>query len=257
MKYSALMNAVDPIKALALLDMEAKPNGSWIKFPCSCGKEAVLKAHGEKKNVWYCPECKDKGHIISLTMARKTISYEEATKLLEAKAVVPSQGKVKEELKLTLKLEYHSKLEEHGISEETAALLEIGQAKGRNVLAGHIAFRVEDEEGMKIAYYGLHLETGKPKFFFNPELYLYRWNFIDKEQAVFFTPDIYECVRQVQGGNQAVCNFALPYLSEAHLEMLSQCSTAIFSPKISDEIIYQAPRRLEVPLVFLKGEDNG
>jgi len=260
MKYSALMNAIDPIKALALLDMEAKPNGSWIKFPCSCGKEAVIKAHGDKKNVWYCPECKGKGQIISLTMSRQSISYEEAQKLLEAKAIDKAQGRVTKELKLTLNLEYHSKLEEQGISEETAALFEIGQAKGRGVMAGHMAFMVEDEEGMKIAYYGLHLETGKPKLFFNPELYLYRWNNVAKEKAVFFTPNIYECVRQIMGGNQAVCNFGLPYLSETHLEMLSQCSTVIFTPRISDEIIYQAPRRLEVPLVFLKNcnaQDGG
>jgi hypothetical protein len=110
---------------------------------------------------------------------------------------------------------------------------------------------------MKIAYYGLHLETGKPKLFFNPELYLYRWNNVDKEKAVFFTPKIYECVRQIMEGNQAVCNFALPYLSETHIEMLSKCRQVIFSPRISDEIIYQAPRRLEVPLVFLKEEKDG
>jgi len=257
MKYSALMNAVDPIKALALLDMEAKPNGSWIKFPCSCGKEAVIKAHGEKKNVWYCPECKKKGHIISLTMHQRAIGYDAAAKLLEEKAAVASQGKIEKELKLELKLEYHPMLEQKGISEEMAALFEIGQSKGRNVLAGHMTFRVEDENGMKIAYYGLHLKTGKPKFFFNPELYLYRWNAVDQDKAVFFTPDIYECVRQTLGGHQGVCNFALLYLSEAHIQMLSQVSMVIFSPKISDEIIYQAPRRLEVPLVFLKEEKSG
>ena len=93
MKYSALMNAVDPIKALTLLDMEAKPNGSWIKFPCSCGKEAVLKAHGEKKNVWYCPECK--GQRTDYFPYHVSTEYQlrgSNQKLLEAKAVVQGTG---------------------------------------------------------------------------------------------------------------------------------------------------------------------
>ena len=150
--------------------------------------------------------------------------------------------------KLSYTLEYHKKLEEEGISEETAALL-----------AGHIACTVFDEEGKKVAYFGIHPETGKAKSHssFNPELYLYRWNAIDAEQPVFFAPDMFECVRQVMGGRQAVCNFGLPYLSQTHLKLLAACSTVIFSPGISNEIMIQAARNLENPLCFLKDGNNG
>jgi hypothetical protein len=92
---------------------------------------------------------------------------------------------------------------------------------------------------------------------FNPELYLYRWNAVDPEQSVFFTPDMFECVRQVIGGHQPVCNFGLPYLSQTHLMLLATCSTVIFSPGISNEIMIQAARNPENPLSFLKDSING
>jgi hypothetical protein len=113
---------------------------------------------------------------------------------------------------------------------------------------------ISSEDGVKIAYVGVHPETGKTKMHssFNPEFYLYRWNHVDKDKAVFFTPDLFECVRQIMGGHQAVCNFGLQYLSEEQITMLSQCNSVIFSPRIGTEIVYQAPRRLEIPLVFFK-----
>jgi len=259
MSYTATMKSVDTEKALALLELEATPKGAYFNFTCpKCEKKAVIKAYGEKKNVWFCPECKAKGHIISLAMLRKDVQYEEAAKFLQEKATGRNGGKITEELKLSYTLEYHKKLNEEGISEETAALFEIGKPKGKGILAGHIAFTVSDEEGRKIAYVGIHPETGKVKMHssFNPELYLYRWNHINPEDAVFFTPDMFECARQVMGGHQAVCNFGLPYLSDEHILMLSTCSMIIFSPKISPEIMMQAPRNLENSLCFLKDKVN-
>ena len=62
MSYTATMKSVDTEKALALLELEAKPKGAYFNFPCpKCQKGAVIKAYGEKKNVWFCPECKAKG----------------------------------------------------------------------------------------------------------------------------------------------------------------------------------------------------
>ncbi|MFC1657515.1 hypothetical protein ACFL2P_02970 [Candidatus Moduliflexota bacterium] len=255
MSYTATMKSVDTEKALALLELEAKPKGAYFNFPCpKCEKQAVIRAYGEKKNVWFCPDCKASGHIISLTMMQRTLKYEDAINFLKEKAIGFSGRKIENELKLTYPLEYHKKLQEEGISEETAFLLEIGKPKGKGILAGHIAFTVFDEEGKKVAYFGIHPETGKAKSHssFNPELYLYRWNAVDQDQSVFFTPDMFECVRQVMGEHQAVCNFGLPYLSEEHIRFLSKCSMVIFSPKISGEIMIQAAKNLENPLCFLK-----
>ena len=68
MNYATAMNSIDTAKALNFLEIEATPNGSYLKFPCpKCQKEAVIKTYGDKKNVWFCPECRGAGQIISLT----------------------------------------------------------------------------------------------------------------------------------------------------------------------------------------------
>ena len=132
MSYTATMKSVDTEKALGLLELEAKPNGAYFNFTCpKCEKKAVIKTYGEKKNVWFCPECKAKGHIISLAMLRRDVQYEEAAKFLQEKATGGNGGKITEELKLSYTLEYHKKLNEEGISEETAALFEIGKVSVR------------------------------------------------------------------------------------------------------------------------------
>lgn len=59
-----------------------------------------MKAYGEKKNVWYCPKCKEKGHILSLTMKLKGVEYEEAKTLLTAKSLSYPATKIKEEINL-------------------------------------------------------------------------------------------------------------------------------------------------------------
>jgi hypothetical protein len=219
----------------------------------------VIKAYGEKRNVWFCPDCKAKGNMVSQAMMQRTFKYEEAINFLKEKAIGCRGRKIENELKLFYTLEYHKKLEEEGISEKTANLLEIGKPKGKGILAGHIAFTVFDEEGRKVAFFGIHPEMGKAKSHssFNPELYLYRWNAVDPEQPVFLTPDMFECVRQVMGGHQAICNFGLPYLYQTHLKLLATCSTVVFSPRISNDIMIQADRNLENPLCFLKDSNHG
>jgi hypothetical protein len=260
MNYATAMNSIDTAKALNFLEIEATPNGSYLKFPCpKCQKEAVIKTYGEKKNVWFCPECRGAGQIISLAMAARKMEWEEAKKVLTEKALSYSDRKITEELKLTYELEYDKKLEEEGITEENARILGIGRPKGKNILAAHIAFTVHDEEGKKVAYFGIHTKTGKTKAHssFNPELYLYRLHSADREQGIFFTTDMFECVRQILAGHQSVCNFGLPYLSQIHLSLLVSFQTVIFSPKIPNEIMSQAARNLENPLSFLKDSKNG
>jgi ribosomal protein L37AE/L43A len=65
--YRETLQAVDTLKALKIVGIDGGQQGAYVYFPCTgCGKQAVIKAYGDKKNIWYCPECKDKGHIISL-----------------------------------------------------------------------------------------------------------------------------------------------------------------------------------------------
>ena len=109
-------------------------------------------------------------------------------------------------------------------------LLEIGVPKGKTMLAGSVAFAVRDAKGMKVAYYGIKMKDGKRIFHktFNPELYLYNLCNIDFSKPVYFTTDIFQCVHNIENGKQCICNFVLPYLSDAQLKLLRLVSLIVF-----------------------------
>jgi ribosomal protein L37AE/L43A len=76
MTYRETLQAVDTLKALKIIGIDGGQQGAYVYFPCTvCGKQAVIKAYGDKKNIWYCPECKDKGHIISLIMKMAGVEW--------------------------------------------------------------------------------------------------------------------------------------------------------------------------------------
>jgi hypothetical protein len=256
MNYLSTLTAVDGLKALEVLGIEGTQSGSYINYPCNkCGEKAVLKAYGEKKNLSYCPACKHASHIISLVMETKQVDWEVAKKILE-KAIAHSAGKITKPITVSYTLEYDKYLEAQGIQEETARVLGIGRPKGKTMLSGAVAFTVYDEKDLKVAYYGVRVKDGKSIFHrsFNPELYLYGFNRLDTEQEVFFTSDLFDCVRLIQDGNQAICNFGLPYLSTAHLDLLQKCRLISFSPKVKnlDEIALQAIKHLQAYVRLLK-----
>ena len=76
MKYLEMLQAVDTMKALNLIGIEGGQTGAYVHYPCIKCEEgkAVIRAYGEKKNVWYCPGCKASGQIISLLMDSMAIS---------------------------------------------------------------------------------------------------------------------------------------------------------------------------------------
>ena len=236
MNYTETLQTVDTVKALKLLGLEAEQKGAYIYFPCSCGEKKVIKAYGEKKNVFYCPKCKDSGHIIKLVSeimnAKDTEKWDfkKASDFLIEKAISYEAHKITRELNMDYKLHYHPFLKERGISEELAADLGIGVPQGKTMLAGCIAFTVHDEQGMKIAYYGMRLKDRKAVFHksFNPELYLYNWHRIQNDQEVLFTSNMLDCVQLIGEGKQAVSNFVLPYLSFAHMALLQKCRLVEF-----------------------------
>jgi hypothetical protein len=94
-----------------------------------------------------------------------------------------------------------------------------------NIIIAQHAFTVSGGTGRKIAYYGIRIKGQKTVFHksFNPELYLYNFSNIDPEKEVYFTTDIFECIKWLQKDIPAVCNFGLLYLSSAHLELLQTC----------------------------------
>jgi hypothetical protein len=189
-------------------------------------------------------------------MQERNMSWEDAKALLIEKAVAYPASKIEEPISICYTLEYDKYLELQGISEETANSLGIGRPKGKTMLSGCIAFTVFDELDKKIAYYGIRMKDGRPVFHksFNPELYLYNFNRIDTAQEVQFTTDMMDCARLISRGQQAVCNFGLPYLAPAHFALLNKCKYVSFSYEIRniEEIALQAVKNMQTFVRILR-----
>ena len=250
MTYRETLQAVDTLKALKIVGIDGGQQGAYVYFPCTgCGKQAVIKAYGDKKNIWYCPECKDKGHIISLIMKMAGVEWNEAKSLLEGKAFAYPAAKIQKELTLEYELQYNKFLEAQGISEEIVSAYGIGVPKGKTMLSGCVAFTVHDENGKRIAYYGIRMKDLKPVFHssFNPELYLYNYHRIDPEIDVHFTTDMFDCIRIISSERQSVCNFGLPYLSAEQISLLQRFKYVSFDYSIrhSNELARQLTTNLQ------------
>lgn len=231
MRYLEVMQAVDPKLCLKYLEIPFTEQGSYINFPCpKCGKQAAIKAYGIKKNLIYCQHCKESGHVIKLVMELQGMDWEAAKKYLKEKAMPLSLKRLTREINITYDLQYTSQLAEKGLTEGFCHRMGIGYPKGKTMLAGCIAFEVRNEDHLKIAYYGLKVKDNRPVFHrsFNPELYIYGMDMVDKEFPVYFTTDLWKCVQLIQNDVQAVCNFGLPYLSTEQVRLLEKCSMVVY-----------------------------
>ena len=232
MTYRETLKSVDTERALELLGIEFESQGGYAKFNCinpDCDGRAAIKEYGDKKNLYYCPKCKSSGHVISLAMKVKGLDWNGANDFL-LKACNSKAKRITEELNVVYELFYDDLIKARGIDEEICKTLEIGVPKGKTMLAGSVAFAVRDAKGMKVAYYGIKKKDGKPVFHnsFNPELYLYNFCNIDFSEPVYFTTDIFRCANNIGNWKQCVCNFGLPYLSEAQLDLLHQVEHIVF-----------------------------
>lgn len=229
MKYPEAMQKIDTEKALIYLGFAIKKNGSYLNFPCiECGNESAIRYHGEKKNVAYCPTCKIGSNIISMAVKIKGIEFQEAKNLLIEKTAGVSTP-IEEELNLNYTLEWCAEMEKRELNQELCKKLGVGKPKGKTMLSGTIAFTVHNEHGLRVAYFGLKPD-GTKKFHqsFNPELYLYNYHYIDPTEEVWITEDMFTCLKMIDSGKQAVCNFGLPYLSAKQYQLLSNCDRVIF-----------------------------
>jgi predicted RNA-binding Zn-ribbon protein involved in translation (DUF1610 family) len=229
MTYKETLQTVDTEKALTLINLEYQTQGQYVSFNCpECGEKALIKAYGDKKNLFYCPKNKHSGHIISLVMKVKGMTWESANELL-AKANTPSTKKITEEFNLQYDLTYHKYLEDRGITEDLCKTYEIGIPKGKTMLAQCVAFAVRDEKGMKVAYYGIKMKDGKSIFHksFNPEQYLYNFCNVNPREDVYLYSDILKCVAN-SDERQCISNFGLPYLSQYQIALLMDMDKIIF-----------------------------
>jgi hypothetical protein len=233
MNYKETLQFVDTEKALSLIGIKFESQGAYAKFPCpieNCNGIAAMKEYGDKKNLYYCPTCKSSGHVISLVMKNKVIPWDEAKDFL-IKSNATKARKITEELQMQYELVHNAFLNEKGFNEDACTLLEFGAPKGKTMLAGSIAFTVRDENGLKIAYYGIKMKDDKPIFHnsFNPENYL--WGLhraVDKTKDLFFTTDMFKCASLQMGAFQSVCNFGLPYISKEQMELIKDFSHICF-----------------------------
>ncbi len=222
MKYPEAMQTINTERALLLLGLSFKKNGSYLNFPCvKCGNESAIRYHGEKKNVAYCPTCKAGTNIIAMAVMVKDIDFQEAKNLLIEKTVATEEP-IQEKLSLTYELEFTPQMENEGLSKELCEAIGVGKPKGKAMLSGCTAFTVHNEVGLKIAYYGIRIADHRPMFHksFNPELYLYGYHATNKGEEVLVTTDMFSCLRHLAQGEQSVCNFGLPYLSSRQMELL-------------------------------------
>jgi hypothetical protein len=92
------------------------------------------------------------------------------------------------------------------------------------------------------------MKDGKPVFHksFNPELYLYNFCNVDLKEIVYITTDIFRCIYSIENGRQCVCNFGLPYLSSAQLELL----------RPADKISFLVDRELIRPMMIQMVENE-
>jgi hypothetical protein len=229
MKYNEAMQKINTEKALNFLGLAFKPNGSYLNFPCiECGNQSSIRYHGEKKNVVYCPTCKTGNNIIAMTVKLKGIEFQDAKNLLLEKTSFPEKP-IEEELNLNYQLEWCEEMAKLGLNEELCSHMQVGKPKGKTMLSGTIVFTVFNEQAVKIAYFGVN-PKGAVKYHhsFNPETYLYNYHNVDPTEEVWITTDMFDCLRIIYSGKQAVCNFGLPYLSTKQYMFLSNCDRIVF-----------------------------
>ena len=221
MNYKNALQVIDPSRALGIMKMNQETSGAYIKFDSLCGHKALVKTFGDKKNLWYCPDCKTGGNIISLYIKQMGVQYDEAVRQLVELAGT-TQAPITDELSLNYELQYLKGLEKLDISEEFCKEYGIGQPKGKTMLSGCLAFTVKNEEGMKVAYYGINLNSLKNVFHksFNPELYLFNIDKALKAKKAVVVNSLLTWIAYESTGTTAVCNFGLPYLSAHQLKLL-------------------------------------
>jgi hypothetical protein len=223
MKYNDALKIIDPVSVLEALDVNRLCQGAYVRFECDCGSQAAaFKTVGDKKNLWYCPECKKGGNIINYTMAKKGTEYEETKKWLVK--LSPTTKRLTKELKLEYELQYTEAVQKLGLIEETCKALEIGVPKGKTMLAGCLTFTIRNENGLKVAYYGIRLKNGQPVHHksFNREHFLYGYHLVNQDKKVTLVEDMVDCAKRIVDSQNAICNFGLPYLSPVQCELINK-----------------------------------
>jgi len=135
----------------------------WLNIPY-IHKNGELKGEGFivniAKNLYFNPLGDDKGSVVNFVSAVKAISLRDSASFLKKEFLIQPKPKTLPDYDL----DYHSYLEESGISKDLASEFQVGYCK-KGIMSGKIAIRIDDKDGHKVAYIGKNLK-GKNDYFF-------------------------------------------------------------------------------------------
>ena len=181
-----------------------------LNIPYSDSQKGELKGDGFvvtiSKNLYFNPHGDDKGSVINFLANLRCVSLREAAKELKDAFLNENEKISKDQAIPDLELEYHKVLSDLAISEELAQEYEIGYVSKRSIMAGKIAFKCYDENGVHIGFVGWKFKENGwffPKGFERP---LYNLNRVEKGGNIVVTNDLLDTLYLLsKGEKQVVC----------------------------------------------------
>ncbi|MHC1728018.1 MAG: hypothetical protein AB9866_18790 [Syntrophobacteraceae bacterium] len=217
--FTALLSQLPTAAVLDLIGLEPKINGNYLYVPCqteNCEGSVAFCSRGEKQNLGYCPKCKKGTNLLKYAEKRSGQPIREVAELL-AKQVLKIQTTDRNK---PLPLDYA--LEPAHYPEEYCREMELGICR-KGILAGHYAYAVHNDKGVKIAYVGWNLKDKKWKLpkQLDPLAVLYNLHRIEGS-TVYVTSLIEECVWLFSYGIPVVATFGNEILTGRQIELISR-----------------------------------
>lgn len=209
---------------------------NWLNIPFQ-KKDKELRGEGFiiniEKNLFFCPEHDElKGSVINFVAHYKKIELREAASLLKVQFLSKNKEIIPKRDIPNLTLEWDPYLEERGITPEIAKEYEIGLVKQRSVVAGKIAFKINDHFGKHIGYMGYKREDDSwffPKGFKRPLYNVFR---LKDSKSVIVTVDPFDALRIASLGFQQVVSLLANSMTLEQEEQLKRFRyILLFHPK--------------------------
>jgi len=178
-----------------------------------------------EKNLFLCPGNSEvKGSVINFYSVHADLDLRGAAEWLK-KTFLTEAKALKREIP-ELVLEYHPFLEKAGITKETAEAFEVGYCSKKSIMAGKIAFKIYDPEGIKVGYIGRILKPNKnQREWFFPKGFVrkmvYNSDRVKTDYAIV-VPSALEVLYLYQLGFSYTVGLLAKSATEAQIEILKQ-----------------------------------
>lgn len=175
------------------------------------------------KNLFFCPDNESlKGSVINFVAHYKKIPLREAATLLKTQFLSKNKPTIPKREMPNLLLDWDSYLEDRGITKNLAEEYEIGMVKQRSVVAGRIAFKIYDENGLHSGYIGYKKSDDSwffPKDFKRP---LYNLAKIEDRKSVIVTVDPFDAIKIIGNGFRQTVALLANSMTQQQEECLKQ-----------------------------------